>query len=379
MSRLTTAVDTEQEAKYNSGIKAQAEQVDLSANLFHQLSTAVILCEQSGAIIRANLAAESLLGVSLHKDDNLFESLPQDGILANIFQRAKNEKQSFFIHELELPIPPHSSRKQDMVFDCAVNPDMNNDLILLELHDRQRHKHIREEIELWDQQTITKKITRQLAHEIKNPLAGIRGAAQLLEKQLDATQKKFTQLVINEVDRLALLADNLLGPVKALNKREHNIHASLQHVIQLVDSDTSHATKIVRDFDPSLPDIAIDRNQLVQVFLNLSQNAIQVMQEARVKNPCLIVQTRVLSRHTIGKKSHRRVLAIRFIDNGPGVPKDIEEHLFYPLVTNRAAGTGLGLSISQLLIQRHDGLIEYQRNSKTDKTEFTIFLPYSIT
>lgn len=354
----------------------QSVAVDLSANLFHQLSTAVILCEQNGSIIRANSSAESLLGVSLRNGDNLFERLPQDGILANIFQRAKKEKQSFLIRELELPILPNSTQKQDTVFDCAVNPDINNDLILLELHDRKRHKHIREENELWEQQSITKKITRQLAHEIKNPLAGIRGAAQLLEKQLDEQQQKFTQLVINEVDRLALLADNLLGPVKALNKRNHNVHASLQHVLQLVDSDDSHNTTIERDFDPSLPDISVDRNQLIQVFLNLSRNAIQVMQEAGTKNACLKVQTRALSRYTIGKRHHRLVLAVRFIDNGPGVAEDIEEHLFYPLVTNRAAGTGLGLSISQLLVQRHDGLIEYHRNPKTDKTEFTILLPY---
>lgn len=350
--------------------------VDLSASLFHQLSTAVILCEQSGAIVRANSAAEALLGVSLRHGDNLFERLPQDGILADIFLRAKTEKQSFLIRELELPILPNSSQKQDTVFDCAVNPDINNQLILLELHDRQRHKHIREENELWEQQSITKKITRQLAHEIKNPLAGIRGAAQLLEKQLDAQQKKFTQLVINEVDRLALLADNLLGPVKALKKHEHNIHSVLQHVLQLVDSDRSHNTRIQRDFDPSLPDVPIDRNQLVQVFLNLSRNAVQVMQEAKVKNPVLTVQTRALSQYTIGKQKHRLVMAICFIDNGPGVPADIEEHLFYPLVTNRAAGTGLGLAISQLLIQRHDGLIEYRRNPKTALTEFTILLPY---
>lgn len=350
---------------------------DLSANLFNQINTAIILCDQAGLIVRANSAAEALLGVSLHEGDNLFERLPQDGILNEIFHRARSEQQSFLIRELELPVHPNTTQKHNAIFDCAVNPDINNDLVMLELHDRHRHKHIREENELWEQQSITKKITRQLAHEIKNPLAGIRGAAQLLEKQLkEDSQKKFTQLVISEVDRLAMLADNLLGPVKALNKQEHNIHSSLQHVLQLVDSDASHKTRIKRDFDPSLPDIRIDRNQLIQVFLNLSRNAIQAMQEAGIKAPELIVQTRALSRYTIGKKNHRLVIAICFIDNGPGVAQDIEEHLFYPLVTNRAAGTGLGLSISQLLVQRHDGLIEYQRNPKTGQTEFTILLPY---
>ena len=355
---------------------ASVKQTAYENYMLQQLSTAVILCQQSGEILQANPSAENLLGVSLHTGENLFERLPQDGILANIFQRAKVEKQPFLIRELELPLLPGSTKKQNIIFDCAVNPDINQNLIMLELHDRQRHKHIREENELWEQQSITKKITRQLAHEIKNPLAGIRGSAQLLEKQLTEKQKKFTQLVITEVDRLAMLADNLLGPVKALNKREHNIHASLQHVLQLVDSDASHKTQIKRDFDPSLPEINIDRNQLVQVFLNLSRNAVQVMQEHKVEEPILVVQTRALSQYTIGKQKHKLVLAIRFIDNGPGVQKDIEEHLFYPLVTNRAAGTGLGLSISQLLVQRHQGLIEYRRDTKTDRTEFTILLPY---
>ena len=355
---------------------APAKPLDTEYLVLKELSTAVILCQQSGEIIQANPSAENLLGVSLHVGDNLFERVPQDGILANIFQRAKDEKQAFLIRELELPLLPGSSKKNNIIFDCAVNPDFDNDLVILELHDRQRHKHIREENELWEQQSITKKITRQLAHEIKNPLAGIRGAAQLLEKQLDDKQKRFTQLVISEVDRLALLADNLLGPVKALNKREHNIHASLQHILQLVDSDASHNTQIKRDFDPSLPEINIDRNQLVQAFLNLSRNAVQVMQEHKVADPCLTIQTRALSQYTIGKQKHKLVLAICFIDNGPGVPKDIEEHLFYPLVTNRAAGTGLGLSISQLLVQRHEGLIEYRRDTKNNRTEFTILLPY---
>jgi len=354
--------------------KRQAATTD--SDLFQQLNTAVILCQQSGQIIQANPAAEVLLGVSLRSEDNLFERLPQDGILADIFNRAQTEKQSFLIRELELPPLPSASQKRSTVFDCMVNPDINSKQVLLELHDRRRHKQIREENELWEQQSITKKITRQLAHEIKNPLAGIRGAAQLLDKQLDTQQQRFTRLVINEVDRLSMLADNLLGPAKALNKKEHNIHAIIQHVLQLVDADSSHKTKIIRDFDPSLPDISIDRNQLVQVLLNLSRNAVQAQQEAKVKNSELLVQTRALSRYTIGKQSHKLVLAIRFIDNGPGVPKEIEEHLFYPLVTHRASGTGLGLAISQLLVQRHEGLIEYRRNPKTDKTEFTVLLPY---
>jgi len=320
--------------------------------------------------------------MSFSAGDNLFQRLNKDGQLYPVIQRALDEPQSFLIRELEFgrinPQQPAS-----LIFDCLVNSDIGLDkngeqLILLELHDRERHKQIREENELWEQQAITKKITRQLAHEIKNPLAGIRGAAQLLEKQLvEKKQHAFTQLIINEVDRLATLADNLLGPEKAPIKKPQNIHAVLLHVIQLIKSvSVNKSINVKADFDPSLPEINIDRNQLIQVFLNLAQNAMQAMLENKTEQPNLIVRTRILNHYTLGKIRHKMVLAINFIDNGPGVNKEIEEHLFYPLVTSRAAGTGLGLAISQLIVQRHDGLIEYQRNTK-EQTEFTVLIPYN--
>jgi len=216
------------------------------------------------ALFNINTAANSLLGVSFRAGDNLFNRLDKNGQLFPVIQRAKEKPQSFLIRELELG-RVSANQPSSLVFDCLVNSDIGIDkngqqLILLELHDRERHKQIREETELWEQQALTKKITRQLAHEIKNPLAGIRGSAQLLEKQLpDQKQHAFTQLIINEVDRLALLADNLLGPTKALQKKSHNIHAVQIHVIQLVKSaqQENSKVKVISDFDPSLPDINI--------------------------------------------------------------------------------------------------------------------------
>jgi len=352
-------------------------------SLIQQLSTAVILCTFNGEIIEINNSAERLLGFSIRQGENLFQRLNKNPELSSVIERARTKPQSFLIRELNLSRLSHL-QPQSLVFDCVVNSDIGLDendqhLILLELHDRKRHAHIREETELWDQQSIAKKITRQLAHEIKNPLAGIRGAAQLLSKQMNEEQKAFTQLIISEVDRLALLSDNLLGPAKAPNKRLENIHSLIQHVLQLVSAaDKDHKISIDRDFDPSLPNIALDRNQIIQVLLNLAQNAVQAMLEAKENNKQLklLVKTRVLNHYTIGKQRHQLVLQINLIDNGPGVNKEIEEHLFYPLVTSRAKGTGLGLAISQLLVQRHGGLIEYERDHHQELTHFTILLPY---
>lgn len=352
--------------------------------VLQQLSTAVILCRFDGIVMEINTAAQSLLGISIRVGDNLFERLNKSGELYPVIERAKAKPQGFLIRELKLG-RVSSQQPASLVFDCVVNSDIGIDengknLILLELHDRERYAQIREETELWEQQAITKKITRQLAHEIKNPLAGIRGAAQLLEKKInDEKQQAFTQLIINEVDRLALLSDNLLGPAKEPNKQLVNIHSILQHVLQLVSSaDSQKRVSIERDFDPSLPDIAIDRNQIIQVLLNLTQNAIQAMLENKTAkaDAKLKIKTRILSHYTIGKSRYKLALAIHLIDNGPGVSSDIEEHLFYPLVTSRAEGTGLGLSISQLLVQRHNGLIEYRRDNDQQLTHFTVLLPY---
>lgn len=344
--------------------------------LLQQLNTAVILCRRDGVVVEINTSAQRVLGVSLQAGDDFFAVLNSDSELKQSINRTLGENQSLLIRELQLE-RRNELQPNSLVFDCLIRSDLEDEsLLLLELHDRERHKNIREESDLWQLQSVTKKMTRQLAHEIKNPLAGIRGAAQLLGKSLsEKKQKAFTQLIINEVDRLVHLADNMLGPIKAPVKKPENIHSVLIHVLQLLkSSNQDESLNIKGDFDPSLPYIEIDRGQMIQVFLNLGRNALQALAESSVDVKELTLQTRILNHYTIGKERHRAVLAINFIDTGLGVHQEIEEHLFLPLVSTRAEGTGLGLAISQMIAQRHQGLIEYQR--KDDKTVFTVLLPY---
>jgi two-component system nitrogen regulation sensor histidine kinase GlnL len=216
---------------------------------------------------------------------------------------------------------------------------------------------------------------RQLAHEIKNPLGGIRGAAQLLARQLaDASMREYTSVIISEADRLVALVDALLGPGHAPRKELVNIHELLQHIGHLLAADAPEGVSVERDYDPSLPPLRLDRNLIIQAMLNLGRNAMQAIAQNPTRSGRLILRTRALTNVNIGARRHRLVASVQFEDNGPGVPDDLRETLFYPLVTGRSNGTGLGLAVAQDLVSRHDGLIEFQ--SRPGQTIFTILLPF---
>jgi two-component system nitrogen regulation sensor histidine kinase GlnL len=214
-------------------------------------------------------------------------------------------------------------------------------------------------------------MVRQLAHEIKNPLGGLRGAAQLLERELpDASLREYTGVIIREADRLRALVDNLLGPGIPLRREPLNLHELLQHVFHLLRSEAPPGVGILRDYDPSLPPVHIDRDQLVQAMLNLGRNAVQVLgQSGR-----LTLRTRALTNVTIGARRHRVVVSVQFEDNGPGVPAELADTIFYPLVTGRDGGTGLGLAVAQDIVTRHGGLIEFE--SRPGHTVFNLLLPF---
>jgi len=212
---------------------------------------------------------------------------------------------------------------------------------------------------------------RQLAHEIKNPLGGLRGAAQLLERQLnDAAMREYTSIIISEADRLKSLVDSLLGPGRAPHQELVNIHELIQHVRQLLVAEAPPGVAIDRDYDPSLPPLILDRNQLIQAMLNLGRNAVQAMNSSGQ----LILRTRALTNVNIGTRRHRLVACVQFEDSGPGVPEHLQSTLFYPFVTGRQEGTGLGLAIAQDLVSRHSGLIEFE--SRPGRTTFTMLLPF---
>lgn len=242
--------------------------------------------------------------------------------------------------------------------------------VIVELSDATQWRQIDREHALISQRDASRRMIRQLAHEIRNPLGGLRGAAQLLERELPTPElREFTRIIIGEADRLTALTDSLLGPVRRPQREDVNVHAVLERVVTLVASEHRDAVKPIRDYDPSLPTLSADPDQLMQALLNIARNAVQSI----APDGHVIFRTRALTNFPIGTIRHKLGLSIEIEDNGPGVPDDLAESIFYPLVTGRPGGTGLGLPISQDLVSRHGGLIEYQ--SRPGKTVFTVRLP----
>jgi len=242
--------------------------------------------------------------------------------------------------------------------------------ILIELQQVDRHLRITKEEQLLAQQNTSRMLVRGLAHEIKNPLGGLRGAAQLLDQELsDPELKEYTQIIIAESDRLQDLMDKMLGPNKPAHKSPTNIHEVLERVRQLVSVDTSHRITLSTNYDPSIPELHADKNQLIQALLNIVRNAIQAIQG----RGNILIKTRIQRYMTIGRKLYKLVVKIDIVDDGPGIKPELMGQIFYPMITGRAEGTGLGLSIAQSLINQHDGLIEC--DSEPGHTVFSIYLP----
>ena len=242
--------------------------------------------------------------------------------------------------------------------------------IMLELRKVDHHLRVEQEEQLIAQQEATHSLLRGLAHEIKNPLGGLRGAAQLLEREVaDEGLKEYTRIIIGEADRLQNLMDRMLGPNDVPNIQSVNIHEILERVRELVLVEAESGLMIHQDYDPSLPELQADPDLLVQAVLNIVRNAAQAL-EGKGE---ITLRTRVQRQFNIGIRQHRLVACVEIIDNGPGIETELQAMIFYPMVTSRSDGTGLGLSIAQSLINRHHGLIEC--NSKPGETVFTILLP----
>ncbi|WP_226978024.1 nitrogen regulation protein NR(II) [Vibrio cidicii] len=245
-------------------------------------------------------------------------------------------------------------------------------MLLVEMRKVDQQRRITQEMNQHAQQQAAKLLVRGLAHEIKNPLGGLRGAAQLLEKMLpDPSLTEYTQIIIEQADRLRTLVDRLLGPQKPGKKQEANLHQVLEKVRQLVELESQQKLLIERDYDPSLPDIYMDADQIEQAMLNIVSNAAQVL--ANQDDGLITIRTRTV--HQANIHGHRCKVAARIeiIDNGPGIPVELQDTLFYPMVSGREGGTGLGLSISQNLIDQHNGKIDVE--SWPGHTNFTIYLP----
>jgi two-component system nitrogen regulation sensor histidine kinase GlnL len=271
----------------------------------------------------------------------------------------------------EMRLAPNEVDASERIVDCRVSPvDIGDATLLVEMTDVTRRSQITRENALLIQHGAGRQMIRQLAHEIKNPLGGIRGAAQLLERQLaDAELREYTDVVISETDRLAGLVDTLLGPGGPPNKQAVNVHELLEYVVRIIEAEDPRRMTIRRDYDPGLPEIDLDRDQMVQAFLNLVRNATSALDGLGT----LTLRSRAVTNFTIGDTRHRVIASIEIEDDGPGIPFDMQDSVFYPLVTNKPEGTGLGLPAAQELISRHGGLIEFE--SRPGRTVFFVRIP----
>jgi two-component system, NtrC family, nitrogen regulation sensor histidine kinase GlnL len=271
----------------------------------------------------------------------------------------------------EMRLAPTEVHPDERIVDCRVSPiDLDDALLLVEISDVTRRNQISRENALLVQHGAGRQMIRQMAHEIKNPLGGIRGAAQLLARQLaDAELREYTDVVISETDRLAGLVNTLLGPGGPPNKKPVNLHELLEYVVRIIEAEDQKKVSIRRDYDPGLPEIDLDRDQMVQAFLNLVRNAAAVLDGLGT----ITLRSRAVSNFTIGNVRHRVIASIEIEDDGPGIPYDLQDSVFYPLVTTRPDGTGLGLPTAQELINRHGGLIEF--DSRPGRTIFYIRIP----
>jgi two-component system nitrogen regulation sensor histidine kinase GlnL len=339
--------------------------------ILENLTTAIFVLAEDQSILLINAAAETMFGLSRNQivGRSLTDLIPELQPLETLLDRVLKTGQSFG-RSLSFSVP---QRDFDTVqAACRVSSLTENapKQIVVEFFDTTQSRQLDKEQALITQHEASRRIIRQLAHEIRNPLGGLRGAAQLLERRLnDPDLEEYTRVIIGEADRLVALTESLLGPMRQPELKPMNIHEPLEHVVLLIENEVPAGVQIIRDYDPSLPSIALDRDQIIQVFLNIARNALQSVCEAgRV-----IIRTRALTNYVIGSQRHRLTIGVEFEDDGPGISADIQDSIFYPLVTDREGGTGLGLPLAQDLVSRHGGLIEFE--SEPGRTRFMVRLP----
>lgn len=337
--------------------------------LEHQ-TISVVVVSASLAIKFLNPAAEDLFGVSGQRVlgaslETLFRNPRM--VLGDPDGRLEEER-SFTLRQQHLSLPGG----EELVVDLTVVPIEGGDR-LIEAQPLNRLLRINLDDRLINVQETTAELVRGLAHEIKNPLGGIRGAAQLLDRELDRPDlAEYTRVIIREADRLTELVDNMLGPSRPLKIASVNVHKVLEHVARIATSGMAPAqVDMARDYDPSLPPVDADEDQLIQALLNLVSNACIALEDA--SDGRITLCTRALRQFTIAGRRHRLVVQVDVMDNGPGIPEQLIDRMFYPMISGRPHGTGLGLAIAQNIVRRHHGVLECE--SRPGRTRFSVILP----
>ena len=346
----------------------------LAGTILDGIATGIFVLTATGHVRYMNAAAEFLASVSARRADG--RHISELFIDTDDLERLVSEALRIGgpVGTGELPVTNRHGTAAEHLLDCRVTPldgpGANGDTVYVELLDAGARLRVSRERALHRQQDITRGIVRQLAHEIKNPLGGIRGAAQLLQRELaDVEQREYTDVIIGEADRLVKLVNRMLGPGVPGEPVRANVHELLRRVRTLLQSENPGSLTIREDYDPSIPALHLDTDQVLQALLNLVRNAA----EALNGDGEIVLRTRAVNGQVIGDKRHALVARIDIEDNGPGVPEELAESVFLPLVTGRTDGTGLGLAIAQELVSRNGGIIELDRHA--ERTVFSVYLP----
>jgi len=351
----------------------------LENSLFSELTTGIVVLDSFLSVQAMNASAENFLDTSsrsaLNKNisDIFFEE--PDGLLA--FRNCLKNKNNYTKIDAELFLKRGERFKCDYTVHPFTNKEIANGLIL-ELINRENSTDIKESHRMQTNQQITAEFIRNMAHEIKNPLSGIRGSAQLLDNKLkDANLHEYTDIIIKQTDRLSALVDNILGPNKKPSFVLQNIHYPIENVMELESSEMKKLGIIFeKDFDPSIPDLLIDSYLIENSILNLIKNSKESLLNSETLSSKIVVKTRVLHHEYIGKSRHKSVCKISVSDNGPGIKEDIKDSIFFPMISGKENGSGLGLSITQGIVSQHKGALRVESNSEL--TEFAIVIPILI-
>ncbi|NKC00692.1 MAG: PAS domain-containing protein [Pseudomonadales bacterium] len=347
-------------------------------SIVDSMTTAVVVLDRALIVEYLNAAAEGLLKTSASHaiGQSIQDLILLDNRILSALTIALENDQPFTEREATIRLPDNISEQVDFTVNI-LDDERSGARLLLELQHLNRLKRINKDDESVERQETTRRLIRGLAHEIKNPLGGIRGAAQLLEGELLEGQhpelKEYTGVIISETDRLKDLVDRMLGPQRQLDISEVNILEVLEHTIRLIQAERPGFITWRRDYDPSLPHVEGDRTQLIQAVMNVVRNACDAL--AEVEDPEIQLRSRAIRQFTIGNVRHRIVLQLEITDNGSGIDPVLQERIFFPMISGRAEGTGLGLAITQNVISQHRGSV--QVTSRPGKTCFSIYIPFT--
>jgi two-component system nitrogen regulation sensor histidine kinase GlnL len=341
----------------------------LLLDILENMSTAVVALNSDNTYFFINIAALNMLGISNNFPDlKTLKSSVGNKSLAIHIKNVDDNKHSKMIRDFKFK----NFEGDEKIVDCNISQAIIDDanVTLIELSETGRLHSISLEQNLIEQERAVREMIKGLSHEIKNPLGGILGAAQILEKSLDDKYTKFTDIIKKETGRLVNLLNDMALPVTSVEKEDINLHEATEHVIDLFKFDLKNKeVNFEKDYDPSIPNVLTNKEQLIQTLINLVRNSIQALEY----KGNVLIKTRSESSYTIGNKKYQLVAKIDVIDNGPGIPEEKLKEIFYPMVTTKNDGMGLGLTIAQSIVMQNSGLIEC--SSKHRETKFTIVLP----